>query len=79
MDVGALSLGLNGVITWSYEVEYALYTLDSKKLEYGPGTNHAGFPSSPGCGVWTVIFQLSGFYCKSSSTFTGSPATPLPP
>ena len=39
--------------------------VDSKKLEYGPGTIHAGFPSFFGLGLEdTVIFQLSGFYCR---------------
>ena len=27
------------------------HTVDSRKLEYGPGTIHAGFPSSPGVGA----------------------------
>ena len=37
--------------------------VDSKKLEYGPGTIYDGVPFSLGFGVgWTVIFQLSGFY-----------------
>ena len=37
-------------------------TAGPQKLEYGPGTIYAGFPSSQGFGVGTVIFQLSGFY-----------------
>ena len=28
------------------------FTVDSKQLEYGPGTICAGFPSSLGFGVW---------------------------
>ena len=38
--------------------------VNSKKVEYGPGTIYAGCPSSLGFGGWrTVIFQLVGFYC----------------
>ena len=42
-------------------------TADSNELEFGPRTISAGFPSSPGVWVRTVMFQLSGFYCKAPS------------
>ena len=39
--------------------------LDSKKLDYGPGSVCAGFPFFFGLlGRRTVIFQLFGFYCN---------------
>ena len=38
-------------------------TVDSKKLEYGPGTIYGGVPFFSRFWAWgTVIFQLSGFY-----------------
>ena len=41
-------------------------TVGSRKLEHGSGTIEAGFPPFLGFGVeGRVIFQLSGFYCRS--------------
>ena len=42
--------------------------IDSKKLQHGCSMIHAGFPSflSVVWGEQTLIFQLSGFYCKST-------------
>ena len=49
--------------------EFEFHPVDSKKLEYGPGTIYASCPSSLGFGVgpWrTVMFQFAGFYCSSN-------------
>ena len=32
------------------------HAVDSKKLEYGPGTNYAGFPASPNFGVGGLAY-----------------------
>ena len=50
MDLGALKSGVNKVLVWKYDVEYA-FPVASKKLEYGPGTIYAGVPSFFGFGV----------------------------
>ena len=40
-------------------------TVDSKKLEYGPGTNQAGVPFSFGSGVGLQPYSnFFGFYCN---------------
>ena len=47
-----------------------LGTVDSKKLEYGPGKNYASR-------LWdrrTIIFQLCGFYCNRTSSEHESPS-----
>ena len=44
--------------------------VDSKKKENGPGTIYAGFPSSERLrGRVTVIFQVSGFYCRGPEEY----------
>ena len=48
-------------------------TVDSKKLEYGPGRLMLVFLLLKDVGLWTVVFQLSGFLLYVNCHLVWSP------